>query len=66
MRNVVDYRKRAEECRELGLRTTSKPEDWGHFLEMSRTWEMLADLHKLSQKLKSSGVLFSKPAANAE
>jgi hypothetical protein len=45
MRDVVDYRKRAEECRELGLRTTSKPEDWGHFLEMSRTWEMLADLH---------------------
>jgi hypothetical protein len=65
MRDVVECRKRADECRELGLRT-SKPEDWAHFLEMSRTWEMLADLHELSQRLKSSGVLFTKPTLPAE
>jgi hypothetical protein len=55
-RLVVDYRKRAEECRERAKRG-GKPADWGHFLEMSRTWEMLANLHELSQKLKSSGAL---------
>jgi hypothetical protein len=30
---------------------------WPAFLEMAETWEKLADLHELSQKLRSSGVL---------
>jgi hypothetical protein len=56
----VDYRKRAEECRELAKKLSgSKPEDWTHFLEMAQTWEALADLHELSRKLKSSGVLLN-------
>jgi hypothetical protein len=58
---MVDYRKRAEKCRELGLRM-SKPEDWAHFLEMSSTWEKLADLHELRERLKLSGALLAKPA----
>jgi hypothetical protein len=32
------------------------------FMEMAQTWEKLADLHELSQRLKSSGVLLEKPA----
>jgi hypothetical protein len=40
----------------------SKPEDWSHFLEMAQTWEKLADLHELTQRLRSSGVLLKKAA----
>jgi hypothetical protein len=36
------------------------------YLEMAQTWEKLADLHELSWKLKSSGVLLTKPALGAE
>jgi hypothetical protein len=43
IRTVVDYRKRAEECRELAKKLSGgKPEDWTHFLEMAQTWEALA------------------------
>ena len=41
----------------------AKPEDLWAFLEMAETWEKLADLHELSQKLRSSGVLRSPPCA---
>jgi hypothetical protein len=41
MRAVADYKKRAEECRQLA-KLTAKPEDWQHFPEMAETWEMLA------------------------
>ena len=37
-----------------------------HFLEMAQTWEMLGDLHVLTQKLKSSGALLTKPTPRAE
>jgi hypothetical protein len=62
---MADYRKQAEQCRELAMRG-SKPEDWSHFLEMAQTWEKLADLHELTQRLKSSGALLTKPAVRAE
>jgi hypothetical protein len=66
MRNVADYRKHSEECRELATRGGSEPEDWGHFLEMAQTWETLADLHELTGKLKASGALLTKPTLRAE
>jgi hypothetical protein len=42
------------------------PEGWAHFLEMAQTWEMLADLHELTGKLKASGALLTKPTLRAE
>jgi hypothetical protein len=62
---MADYRKQAEQCRERA-KLGSKPEDWAHFLEMAQTWEKLADLDELTQRLKSSGVLLEKPALRAE
>jgi hypothetical protein len=44
----------------------AKPEDLQAFLEMAQTWEKLADLHELSQRLTLSGVLFKKPTVRAE
>ena len=40
MRTAVDYSERAEECRRLA-KQCKRPEDWGAFLEMAETWEML-------------------------
>ncbi len=40
MRRAVDYAERAEECRRLA-KLCQRPEDWGHFLEMAETWQML-------------------------
>jgi hypothetical protein len=40
MRGAVDYAERAEECRRLA-KLCKRPEEWGHFLEMVETWEML-------------------------
>jgi hypothetical protein len=40
MHPVVDYAKHAEECRRLA-KLAPRAEDWGHFLEMTTTWEML-------------------------
>jgi hypothetical protein len=40
MRTAVDYAKRADECRRLA-KLAPRAEDWGHFLEMAETWEML-------------------------
>jgi hypothetical protein len=37
---TVDYAQRAAECRRLASECT-KPEAWGHFLEMAETWDML-------------------------
>ena len=37
---AVDYAQRAEECRRLA-KLCKRPEEWGHFLEMAETWEML-------------------------
>jgi hypothetical protein len=60
---MVDYRKRAEECYERAARG-GRFQDWAHFEEMAQTWEKL--LHELTQKLKSSGALLTKPVSGAE
>jgi len=65
MRDVADYRKKVEECYERA-KQMAKQEDLWAFMEMAQTWEKLADLHELSQRLTSSGVLFKKPAVRGE
>jgi hypothetical protein len=65
MRALAEYRKHAEECRELA-KQMAKPENLWAFLEMAETWEKLADLHELSQRLRSSGVLLKKPDLREE
>jgi hypothetical protein len=62
---MVDYRKDAGRCYDLA-KQMAKTEDLYAFLEMAQTWEKLANLHELSQRLTSSGVLFKKPAVPAE
>jgi hypothetical protein len=62
---VVDYRKNAEKCYDLA-KQMAKPEDTFAFLEMAQTWEQLAGLHELTQRLKSSGALLTKPTLRAE
>ena len=64
-RHVADYRKNAEKCYERA-RQMAKQEDLWAFMEMAQTWEKLADLHELTGKLKSSGVLLEKPTLRAE
>ena len=56
------YRKRAEECRKLAAKLATQSEHWEAFLEMAQTWEMLADLHVLSRRLRSSGALLTPPS----
>jgi len=58
-------RANAQKCRELA-KQMAKPDDLWAFLEMAETWEKLADLDELSQRLRSSGVLLKKPALRAE
>jgi hypothetical protein len=62
MRRAVDYVQRAEECRRLA-RLGADRRDWGHFEEMAQTWELLAKLQGLNHRLKSSGILKTKPPA---
>ena len=66
MRDAAEYRKRAEDCRQQALKLATQSDQWGHFLEMAQTREQLADLHELSERLKASGVLLTKPAISAE
>jgi hypothetical protein len=40
MRTATECSSRAEKCRRLTK--DSRAEDWGHFLEMGETWEMLS------------------------
>jgi hypothetical protein len=40
MRVLIDYVERVAECRRLAKLYT-RPEHWGHFLEMAETWEIL-------------------------
>ena len=61
---MADYRKKVEECYERAKQ--AKQDDLWAFMEMAQTWEKLADLHELSQRLKSSGVLLEKPSLRAE
>jgi hypothetical protein len=62
MRDVAEFRKRAEDCRQQALKLATQPDHFGAFVEMAQTWEQLANLHELSQRLRSSGVLL-KPRA---
>ena len=63
MRTAVDYVERAEECRRLA-KSRQRPEDWGAFLEMAETWQILGKLQEVRRRLKSAGILKSKiPAA---
>jgi sirohydrochlorin ferrochelatase len=63
---IAEYRKRAEDCRNQVAKLATQPHHWEAFLEMAQTWEQLADLHELSERLKASGVLLKKPAISAE
>jgi hypothetical protein len=58
---MADYRKKVEECYERAKQMAKQDDLWA-FMEMAQTWEKLADLHELSHRLKSSGVLLEKPA----
>jgi hypothetical protein len=61
---LTNYKQRAEECLRLA-KLSSKPEDWGHFLEMAETWDKLAALQEYSHQLRSSGVLLGpRPTAS--
>jgi hypothetical protein len=62
MRDVAECRKRAEDCRQLALKLAAQPDHLGAFVEMAQTWEQLADLHELTQRLRSSGVLLEPRA----
>jgi hypothetical protein len=42
---TTDYEQRAEKCRRLA-ELARRAEDWGHFLEMAQTWELLAALRQ--------------------
>jgi hypothetical protein len=42
---TIEYEQRAAECRRLAKLAT-RGEDWGHFLEMAQTWELLAALRQ--------------------
>ena len=41
MLTAADCTHRAEECRKLA-KLAPRAEDWGHFVEMAETWELLA------------------------
>jgi hypothetical protein len=59
---MLDYQKRAEECRRLA-KLTAGSGHWAAFLEMAETWEKLAELHELGRKLRLSGVLLPAPTS---
>jgi hypothetical protein len=63
MRDVAEYRKCAEDCRKRAANLASQSHHLEAFLEMAQTWEQLADLHELSESLRSSGVLLQAPPA---
>jgi hypothetical protein len=41
MRTAIECSSHAEECRRLA-KDSPRAEDWGHFLEMAETWELLS------------------------
>jgi hypothetical protein len=65
MRDVAEFRKRADNCRKQAANVANHSDHWGHFLEMAQTWEQLADLHEQSNRLTSSGVLLKSEPARA-
>jgi hypothetical protein len=50
MRTSTDCTSRAEECRRLA-KLAVKAEDFGHFLEMAETWELLAKQRKSAEQV---------------
>jgi hypothetical protein len=58
---TLNYEQRAEECRILA-KLAPRPEDWGHFLEMSQTWDLLAALRQ--DKLNKTFALAEAIAKN--
>jgi hypothetical protein len=52
---ATDCTDRAEECRRLA-RLAIKPEDFGHFLEMAETWELLAKQRKAVEQVADEQV----------
>ena len=66
MNTAIDCTSRAEECRRLA-KSTAKPEDWQHFLEMATTWDMLAKqrpIDKLAETAYSIASSVNVTAAN--
>ena len=55
MRTSTDCTSRAEECRRLA-KLAVKAEDFGHFLEMAETWELLAKQRKADKQLADKQV----------
>jgi hypothetical protein len=53
---MTDYKKRAEECRKLA-KMAVKSEDFGHFLEMAQTWELLAEQRQSDTQLAETVAL---------
>lgn len=53
MHTTVDYAQRAQECRRLA-KLAPKTEDWGHFLEMAETWELLLSINRTGRADKQS------------
>ena len=66
MRDVAEYRKRAEDCRNRAASLASQSPHLKAFLEMAQTWEELAELHEVGERLRSSGVLLQAPPAAHE
>jgi hypothetical protein len=58
---TVNYEQRANECRRLA-KLAARPEDWGHFLEMAQTWELLAGQRQ--EKLNKTFALAEAIAKN--
>jgi hypothetical protein len=54
-RVAIDCTSHAEECRELA-KQAPRAEDWGHFLEMAQTWEILAK-HRPTEKVAETMAL---------
>jgi hypothetical protein len=55
MRASTNFTGRAEECRRLA-KLAVKPEDFGHFLEMAETWELLAEQRKADKQVADEQV----------
>jgi len=56
MRTSTDCTIRAEECRRLA-KLAARPEDWGHFLEMAETWDLLAKQRKADKQVDDEQVV---------
>jgi len=62
MRTASDCVRRAEECHRLA-KLAPRAEDWGHFLEMAQTWELLAE-QRQSEKQVADTLALAEAIAN--